>query len=78
MVERIYKTDTIKLKKVMVENRLDKIGLLASASGVNRVTIGKIVSGSIQPSSDVIDALIRVLNLTPTQAGEIFFATLLS
>lgn len=72
-MERVYKTNIIELKKIMVENQLDQIGLLAEATGISRSTIGKVVSGSIQPSSDVIDVLIQALKLTPAQAGEIFF-----
>lgn len=70
---RIYKTDIIELKKLMVEKGLDKIIDLSAASGVDRNTLSKIVGGEIQPSSTVMDRLIWALEMKPESAGKIFF-----
>lgn len=71
---RIYKTDVIELKKLMVERKLDKIVDLSEASGVDRNTLAKVVGGEIQPSSTVMDRLISALCMDPEKAGRIFFA----
>lgn len=70
---RIYKTDIIELKKLMVENGLDKIIDLSEASGIDRNTLSKVVGGDIQPSSLVMDKLVSTLNIEPEIAGKIFF-----
>ena len=74
---RIYKTDIITLKKIMVEKGLDKINELSDASGVDRNTLSKIIRGEAQPSSTVMDKLIKTLELEPEVAGRIFFAEIL-
>lgn len=71
---RIYMTDTIELKKVMVEQGLDKIIDLSEASKVDRNTLSKVVGGEIQPSSLVMDRLVSALSISPEKAGTIFFA----
>lgn len=70
---RLYKTDIIELKKAMIEAGLDKIIDLAEASGVDRNTISKILSGEIQPSSNVMERFVIALRLPPERAGLIFF-----
>lgn len=70
---RIYKTDTIALKKLMVEKNLDKIIDLSEASGVDRNTLAKVVNGDAQPSSQVMDKLVATLSMDPETAGRIFF-----
>ena len=69
----IYKTDTIELKKAMVEAGLDKLTELSSASGIDRNTLSKVVNGGLQPSSNVMNKLVITLNLSPERAGSIFF-----
>ena len=70
---RLYKTDVIELKKAMIEAGLDKIIDFAEASGVDRNTISKILSGEIQPSSNVMERFVVALRLPPERAGRIFF-----
>lgn len=70
---RIYKTDVIELKKIMVEQGLDKIVDLSEASGIDRNTLAKVVGGEIQPSSMVMDKLVLALSIQPEKAGKIFF-----
>lgn len=74
---RIYKTDTIELKKVMVEQGLDKIVDLSVASKVDRNTLSKVVGGEMQPSSLVMDRLVSALSMAPEKAGTIFFTQIL-
>lgn len=71
---RFYVTDIIELKKLMVEKRLDKIIDLSMVSGVDRNTLSKVVGGEIQPSSTVMDKLVKTLEMEPEKAGQIFFA----
>lgn len=68
-----YKTDTVELKKAMVEAGLDKLTELSLASGVDRNTLSRVVNGGIQPSSNVMCKLVVTLKLTPEKAGIIFF-----
>lgn len=67
-------TNVIELKKIMVEQRLEKICDLSAATGINRNTISAVLSGKSQPSVGVMDRLIQVLNIDPARAGEIFFS----
>jgi len=69
----IYKTDTKAIKKIMVEKEIGTIAELSDKTGVNRNTISKILSGDIQPSADVMDKLVSVLEIKPETAGNIFF-----
>lgn len=71
---RHFKTDTIALKKLMIDCGLTSNTALAEASGVDRNTVGKIVSGKAQPSADVMDKLAQALNMEPATAGAVFFA----
>jgi len=67
-------TDTIALKKVAVERGLDKISDLAKASGINRNTLSGVLKGDVQPSAEVMSKLIETLDISPSQAGVIFFS----
>lgn len=71
MVQR--KTDVIALKKLMAENGFNTVISLSSASGIDRNTLGKILSGEHQPSAEAMEKLIQALNIEPKMAGEIFF-----
>ena len=73
-MERKYVTNTAELKKEMIDSNLEMITELSEASGVDRNTLGKVVSGKIQPSADVMVRLATTLNLSSHRAGEIFFA----
>lgn len=70
---RIYKTDIIALKKILVEQNLDKITALSETTGLDRNTLSKILSGDAQPSSNVMDKLVSSLGMSPEVAGAIFF-----
>lgn len=70
----MYVTDIKELKKAMVDADLDSIQKLSDASGVNRNTVGDVVSGRIQPSTDVMRKLASALKLPSERAGLIFFA----
>ncbi len=68
-----YRTDIVAIKKIMVEKGLSKICNLSKAANVDRNTLGKVLSGKIQPSSRVMERLVVALEIPPEKAGEIFF-----
>jgi len=65
--------DFVELRKAMVDAGFDTNSKLATASDVNRNTIGKILSGKEQPSAPVMYKLTETLNLSSERAGRIFF-----
>lgn len=68
-----YDCDIIELKKAVVEEKISTNTELSLRSGVDRNTIGAVMSGKKKPSADVMYKLAEALNLTPEQAGRIFF-----
>lgn len=72
-----YKVDIIELKKIMVEQNLDKIIDLSEASTVDRNTLSKIINGNVKPSTTVIEKLMSALHIPPEKAGLIFFNPIL-
>ena len=72
-MKREISTDIIALKKIMVEKRLEKITDLSNATGISRNTLSGVLRGRIQPSADVMMRLAATLEITASQAGEIFF-----
>lgn len=69
----IYKTDTVAIKKRMVEKGINTITELSALTGINRNTLSKVLAGEKQPSSDVMEKLMKGLDFTPQEAGPIFF-----
>lgn len=69
-----YRVDVVELKKIMVEQNLDKIVDLSAASTVDRNTLSKIISEDIKPSTTVIEKLMSALHIPPERAGTIFFS----
>lgn len=67
-------TDVAAIRKAMIDKGFKTICSLASASGVNRSTLGKILDGKEQPSSDVMFKLADTLGFSPHEAGTIIFA----
>ncbi len=70
----LFITDTIALRKMMIEKGFVKTVDLAKASGIDRTTLGKILKGTAQPSSDAMYKLVAALDIPPQNAGNIFFA----
>ena len=70
-------TDTIAIKKLMIEKGYRTINSLAVQSGINRTTLGKVLDGKIRPSSDVMFKLVEALDIPAAEAGQIFFAIVL-
>jgi len=66
-------TDIKTLKKLMVDEGINDIASLSSATKINRNTLGSVLSGKSQPSAPVMEELIVALNIPPHKAGEIFF-----
>jgi transcriptional regulator with XRE-family HTH domain len=73
-LEQKYKVDVVELKKIMVEQKLDKIIDLSAASTVDRNTLSKVINGDIKPSTSVIEKLMSALHIPPEKAGAIFFS----
>lgn len=69
-----YKVDVVELKKIMVEQKLDKIIDLSAASTVDRNTLSKVINGDMKPSTTVIEKLMSALHIPPERAGTIFFS----
>lgn len=69
-----YKVDIIELKKIMVEQNLDKIIDLSAASTVDRNTLSKVLNEDAKPSTTVIEKLMSALHIPPERAGAIFFS----
>ena len=69
-----YRVNIVELKKIMVEQNLDKIIELSAASGVNRNTLSQILNDSVRPSTSVIERLMLVLHIPPERVGAIFFS----
>lgn len=70
---RHYKTDTVALRKLMIDAGHNTISELAKASGIDRTTMGKIINGKAQPSAEQMDKLVLSLNMDPGIAGSVFF-----
>ena len=66
--------DIIALKKLMIEKGFKTIGALADVSGIGRTTLGKVLDGKIQPSTDTMFKLMDALDIPNEEAGKIFFA----
>lgn len=67
-------TDTIALKKIMIEKGYNTIGSLSESANINRTTLGKVLDGKIQPSAEVMNKLVFTLKISPEIAGKIFFS----
>ena len=67
-------TDTVAIKKIMAERGFKTISSLADKSGITRNTLGKVIDGKAQPSSDTMFRLVDTLGISAAKAGEIFFA----
>jgi len=76
--ERILKVDIIALKKLMIEKGFDRISELAQTSGISRAMLGQILSGKMQPSSQIMQKLIVTLDIPQQEAGNIFFRQILT
>lgn len=69
-----YKVNIVELKKIMVEQKLEKIIDLSAASTVDRNTLSKVINGEVKPSTTVIEKLMSALQIPPERAGAIFFS----
>lgn len=68
-----YQVNIIELKKIMVEQGMEKIIDLSKASTIDRNTLSKVLSGDIKPSTTAIEKLMDTLKISPERAGVIFF-----
>lgn len=67
-------TDIIALKKIMIDKQIDTIAQLSNLTNINRNTLSKILKGKQQPSSKDMYKIVEMLQITPEQAGKIFFS----
>lgn len=67
------KVNTKAIKIRMIELGLDNYTEMSKRTGLDRVTISNVINGRRNPSPETIDALYKVLELTPEEAGRIFF-----
>lgn len=72
-MELQYKVDVVELKKIMVEQGLERIVDLSKASGIDRNTISKLLNYNTKPSTTVIEKLMQTLKIPSEKAGAIFF-----
>ena len=68
-----YITDTIALKKLMVEKGISTNTALAEAANTDRTTVGKVLNGKTQPSAELMGKLASALEMDSATAGAIFF-----
>lgn len=69
-----YKTDTIALKKAMLDRGIETALELSEKTGINRNTVGDILRGKTQPTSTAMYRIAEVLSIEPADAGRIFFS----
>lgn len=69
----MYTTDTIELRKLMIDAGINTVTELAEKSGINRKTLGSVLNGAEKPTSAVMEKLVFFFNLQPEEAGRIFF-----
>jgi len=69
-----YKTDTVALRKLMIDRGFKTNSALAEAAGADRNTVGKVLNGDAQPSADLMDKLAMALQMDSATAGAVFFA----
>jgi len=69
-----YKTDTKMIRKKMIDKGIKTISGLAGLTGISKNTLGKVLNGETQPSSEVMYKLASYLEISPTEAGVIFFS----
>jgi len=68
-----YTTDTIALKKIMIDKKIETILELSQITGINRNRLSKVLSGDLQPTADMMKKLVAALEIEPEKAGVIFF-----
>lgn len=69
-----YATDTIELRKAMIEKGYDTIGAFSKDCGIGRSTLGLILKGKIQPTADAMYKIADCLSIDSERAGNIFFS----
>lgn len=68
-----YTTDTIALKKIMIDKNIETILELSQITGINRNRLSKVLNGDLQPTADMMKKLVAALEIEPERAGKIFF-----
>ena len=73
MIGARYSIDLVKLQQLMIEKGIKTQVELSDICGVDRNTVSGLMNRKIQPSSKVMYKLAAGLEMTPEQAGCIFF-----
>ena len=74
MIVKKYAMDLIAFEKLLIDRGIKTNIELADRCGIDRNTAGKIRKGEELPSSTVMYKLAIGLEMTPEQAGSIFFS----
>lgn len=67
------RVDTKAIEVKMAELGIKTYVDMAKRTGLDRITISNVINNKSNPSPETMDALYRVLKLTPEEAGRIFF-----
>lgn len=77
MIVEEYAMDLIAFEKLLVDRGIRTNIELADRCDIDRNTAGKVRKGEELPSSTVMYKLAKGLEMTPVQAGTIFFSIVL-
>ena len=67
------KVDTKAIKIKMVELGIKNYVDMSKRTGLDRITVSNVINGKSNPSPETMGAIYKVLELTPEEAGRIFF-----
>ena len=67
------KVDTKAIKIKMVELGIKNYVDMSKRTGLDRITVSNVINGKSNPSPETMSAIYKVLELTPEEAGRIFF-----
>ena len=73
----IIKTDIELLRKNITESHYRDMEMIATECRITQTQLLLIISGKVQPTSDVMYKLVDVLGIHHQTAGKIFFSTTL-
>jgi len=68
-----YFVDTNRLKKRMIDCKIETVFELSERTGINRNTLSSILDGKSKPSTASIEKIMTALSISPEDAGTVFF-----
>ena len=69
----MFPVDTKALRKIMIDRNISTIIEFAQICGIDRNTASSVINGTSRPSSLTMDKIVDGLELSPEEAGRIFF-----